>query len=163
MSTELEKLIIKKNLPMVVTSSRGVSNEELIRKELSQEISCEKFCSYCAGACSCLIQGTDEEKNPSTRGDSDENPAKSKVLKSFPELRKEVKRAVSKGKPSVPPLRLYPRVDEETERVEVERPPPEYPGIPGVDDVETSKDPGLVMGNPARMRMELERLGKPTS
>ena len=169
LSGELERLIMKRNASILSKRENGKSTQDFMgngKVSESQECSCEgKGSEWCGCVTVCVagpgVEGSDAKGQGLASRTRDSFKTR-EVLKDYPELRKEVERAVaSKNTPSAPKFELYPKIPEVVEMERVDVPPPEYPGVEG-REVSKSANPGPVMGNPLRMKYDLERLGKPS-
>ena len=169
LSGELERLIMKRNASILSTRENGKGIQDFTgngKTSENQECSCEgKGSEWCGCVTVCVtgpgIEGVNAKEQSSASRSRDSFKTR-EVLKDYPELRKEVERAVaSKNAPSAPRFELYPKIPEVVEMERVDVPPPEYPGVEG-REVSKPANPGPIMGNPLRMKYDLERLGKPS-
>ena len=169
LSGELERLILKRNASILSKREDGKSTQDFMgngKMPESQVCSCEgKGSEWCGCVTVCVAGPGVEGGDAKVQGSASrtrESLKTREVLKDYPELRKEVERAVaSKKTPSAPKFELYPKIPEVVEMERVDVPPPEYPGVEG-REVPKITNPGPVMGNPLRMKIDLERLGKPS-
>ena len=169
LSGELERLIMKRNASILSTRESGKGIQDFTgggKASEDQGCSCEGKGSEWCGCVAVCVTGPGEEggkaKGQNSASRSRDSFKTREVLKDYPELRKEVERAVaSKNAPSAPRFELYPKIPEVVEMERVDVPPPEYPGVEG-REVSKPANPGPIMGNPLRMKYDLERLGKPS-
>ena len=167
LSGELERLILKRNVSVLVPKAKAPVGPKAGAERPLKEVdvcTCESTGSESCG-CVVMCAPNGSVKEGSTHGQKsvflEREPLKaSEVLKDYPELRKEVERSVKKA-PSAPRAELYPDVLGMMGRDQVEGPPPEYPGV-RKESAANVTNPGPGMGNPGRIRFELERLGEPT-
>ena len=174
LSGELERLILKRNVSIMGPKIKSVDKPEEGMIEYPPRgvgvCTCESNGSERCG-CITVCVTNEPEKGEGVGGSKQSFGGKesfktSEVLRDYPELRREVERSI-RNAPSAPRAGLYPNTLSMMGRDQVEiqqqlgGPPPEYPGV-GKEKIDNTANPGQGMGNPTRIRFELERLGEPT-